>query len=191
MDDYRVVFGGTPNLPERPYGEPGAATDEPASDDAAGLAVFQVSARHNARAINGDLHISQHSILEKILCMRICLGSFYCIHTPAHFGAWPVSSSNGQTQAIVGLRGWWRLQVTLRAPADILGSVSLRGEEDGWFSRAASSALAAVLTAGGWPAPLPDEFFFQVPWPPECSGCLPGSRLDLRTSRPRRNEIKD
>ena len=53
-------------------------------------------------------------------------------------------------------------QVTLRAPADILGSVSLRGEEDGWFGRAASGALAAVLDAAGWPAPLPDEFFFQV-----------------------------
>jgi len=95
VDDYRIAFGGTPNLPDQPYGEPISAVDVPASEDAAGLEVFQV---------------------------------------------------------------------TLRAPADILGSVSLRGEEDGWFGRAASAALTAVLAAGGWPAPFPDEFFFQDEW---------------------------
>lgn len=42
VDDYRIVFGGTPNLPERPYGEPASPRDAPAPDDAAGLEVFQV-----------------------------------------------------------------------------------------------------------------------------------------------------
>lgn len=55
-----------------------------------------------------------------------------------------------------------RRQVTLRGPADIQGSVSLRGEEDGWWGRAESSLLAAVLAAGGHPDATPDEFFFQV-----------------------------
>ena len=52
--------------------------------------------------------------------------------------------------------------MTLRGPADIQGSVSLRGEEDGWWGRAESSLLAAVLAAGGHPDATPDEFFFQV-----------------------------
>ena len=53
-------------------------------------------------------------------------------------------------------------QVTLRGPADIQGSVSLRGEEDAWWGRAESSLLAAVLAAGGYPQASADEFFFQV-----------------------------
>ena len=53
--------------------------------------------------------------------------------------------------------------MTLRGPADILASVSLRGEEDGWFGRAASGLLAAMLEAAGFPEAFPpDEYFFQV-----------------------------
>lgn len=93
--DYRVVWGGTPALPDRPYGEPALEPDAVDLEQDVGLTEFQV---------------------------------------------------------------------TLRAPADILGSVSLRGEEDGWFGHAASSALAAILSAGGWQCGLPDEFFFQDEW---------------------------
>ncbi len=85
--------------------------------------------------------------------------------------------------ATLGRQVRWRAQVTLRAPADILGSVSLRGEEDGWFGRTASGALAAVLDAGGWPAPLPDEFFFQVRL--EALLCLVRVHRRNSTSQPR------
>ena len=64
--------------------------------------------------------------------------------------------------AVVNMSFTRWLQVTLRGPADIQGSVSLRGEEDGWWGRAESSLLAAVLAAGGRPDANPDEFFFQV-----------------------------
>lgn len=95
ITDYRVVWGGIPALPDKPYGEPALEADVPEVQQKDSLAEFQI---------------------------------------------------------------------TLRAPADILGSVSLRGEEDGWFGHAASAALAAVLRAGGWPHSLPDEFFFQDEW---------------------------
>lgn len=53
-------------------------------------------------------------------------------------------------------------QVTLRGPADIQGSVCLRGEEDAWWGKAESSLLGAVLAAGGHPDASADEFFFQA-----------------------------
>lgn len=89
-----------------------------------------------------------------------------------------VSRHHDRIRFLIVVVGVAVAQVTLRAPADILGSVSLRGEEDGWFGRAASAALTAVLAAGGWPAPFPDEFFFQV----TSTTCSPHDRLSLQVA---------
>jgi hypothetical protein len=55
-------------------------------------------------------------------------------------------------------------QVKLQQPADIEGCVSLRSEEDGFWSRHVSSMLAALLTAGGYSAESTDEYFYQDNW---------------------------
>jgi hypothetical protein len=52
----------------------------------------------------------------------------------------------------------------LQQPADIEGAVALRSEEDGFWSRHASSLLAALLQAGGYGAAGVDEYFYQDYW---------------------------
>lgn len=108
IDDFRIVWGATPNLPARPYGEPTFPQPEEAAAGA-----------DSSEAASGT------------------------------------ASDTGSVSIF---------QVTLRGPADIQGSVSLRGEEDGWWGRAESSLLAAVLAAGGHPDATTDEFFFQDQW---------------------------
>lgn len=56
-------------------------------------------------------------------------------------------------------------QVRLRRPADVEGSVSLRSEEDGFWSRAVSSMLIQLLRDGGYDAAA-DEYFLQDEWEP-------------------------
>ncbi|KAK9836920.1 hypothetical protein WJX74_011061 [Apatococcus lobatus] len=55
-------------------------------------------------------------------------------------------------------------QVRLERPADISAAVSLREEEQGFWSKNASSMLQAVLSAAGYPEAAADEFFFQDKW---------------------------
>lgn len=52
----------------------------------------------------------------------------------------------------------------LSYPADIEGSVALRSEEGGFWSRQVSSMLAALLHAGGYHSASVDEYFYQDYW---------------------------
>eukprot|EP00892_Ulva_mutabilis_P005388 jgi/Ulvmu1/3220/UM015_0261.1 len=56
-------------------------------------------------------------------------------------------------------------QVRLRQPADIEGSVSLRSEENGFWSRSVSSILQSLLKDAGYSSSV-DEVFFQDEWQP-------------------------
>lgn len=55
------------------------------------------------------------------------------------------------------------MQVRLRLPADIEGSVSLRSEQDGFWSRSISSMLMQLFVAAGYGASV-DELFIQDQW---------------------------
>jgi hypothetical protein len=49
-------------------------------------------------------------------------------------------------------------------PADIEGSVALRAEEYGFWSRAVSSMLLAILGFSGYGRSQVDEYFYQDYW---------------------------
>lgn len=57
------------------------------------------------------------------------------------------------------------MQVRLRLPADIEGSVSLRSEHEGFWSSSVSSMLQSLFRRAGVDAAV-DEFFFQDQWEP-------------------------
>ncbi|KAF6256925.1 hypothetical protein COO60DRAFT_59654 [Scenedesmus sp. NREL 46B-D3] len=87
-------------------------------------------------------------------------------------GGWPADWSVSEQQ-LAGLEGVQQqeplppglvFQVKLQQPADIEGCVSLRQEEDGFWSRHISSMLAALLAAGGYSAEAVDEYFYQDSW---------------------------
>eukprot|EP00882_Tetradesmus_deserticola_P020951 GHRQ01022644.1.p1 GENE.GHRQ01022644.1~~GHRQ01022644.1.p1 ORF type:complete len:196 (+),score=84.50 GHRQ01022644.1:453-1040(+) len=87
-------------------------------------------------------------------------------------GGWPADWSVSQQQ-LVGMEDVQQqeplpagltFQVKLHQPADIEGCVSLRQEEDGFWSRHVSSMLAALLAAGGYSAESVDEYFYQDSW---------------------------
>ena len=58
-----------------------------------------------------------------------------------------------------------KLQVRLRLPADVEGSVSLRSEHEGFWSSSVSSMLQSLFRRAGVNAAV-DEFFFQDQWEP-------------------------
>lgn len=55
------------------------------------------------------------------------------------------------------------VQLKLQQPADIEGSVALRSEEDGFWSRYISSLITAALHEAGYAASV-DEYFYQDYW---------------------------
>eukprot|EP00955_Chlamydomonas_euryale_P012820 138311-Chlamydomonas_euryale.AAC.2 len=55
-------------------------------------------------------------------------------------------------------------QVKIHEPADIKGSIALRAEEDGFWSRAVSSMVAVLLKQAGYGEAVADEYFFQDEW---------------------------
>ena len=57
------------------------------------------------------------------------------------------------------------LQVRLRQPADIEGNVSLRSEQNGFWSRSVSNMLRRLIVAAGYSATV-DEVFIQDTWAP-------------------------
>jgi hypothetical protein len=57
------------------------------------------------------------------------------------------------------------VQVRIRLPADVEGSVSLRSEENGFWGRPVSSMLGRLLHHAGYQSTV-DEFFFQDEWAP-------------------------
>jgi hypothetical protein len=56
----------------------------------------------------------------------------------------------------------------MRLPADIEGSVSLRTEQDGFWSRSVSNMIKRLLALAGYAATA-DEFFMQDNWQPPSS----------------------
>lgn len=57
------------------------------------------------------------------------------------------------------------MQIRLRKPADIEGSVSLRGEQDGFWSRSISNMLRRLFVQAGYQVAV-DESFLQDTWHP-------------------------
>eukprot|EP00798_Chlamydomonas_sp_ICE-L_P001943 gene1943-33354_t len=55
-------------------------------------------------------------------------------------------------------------QVKAQQPADIGGSVALRSEEDGFWSRSLPTMSSALMTAAGYPDVIVDDYFYQDEW---------------------------
>ncbi|KAG1667070.1 hypothetical protein FOA52_000433, partial [Chlamydomonas sp. UWO 241] len=55
-------------------------------------------------------------------------------------------------------------QLKLHQPADIAGSIALRAEEDGFWSRAVSSMAVALMGKAGYGRAVVDEYFVQDTW---------------------------